>query len=72
MIVIIDGVEYVPKIQDIPANDTSINRCIAQLVSIQYFYGCTSKHRAMAWDALNEMCSSDLESAYNTTRLDLE
>lgn len=53
MNVIIDGVEYVPKSEIPLLNDASLNRCIQELVSIQYFSECTNKHRAWAWDALN-------------------
>jgi len=77
MTVIIDGIEYVPKTEVTPPTDTALNRCIAELVSIQYFHGQTHKHRANAWDALNEiaphiaeMCSRDSAAAYRATRIE--
>jgi len=77
MTVIIDGIEYVPKTEVTPPTDTAINRCIAELVGIQYFHGQTHKHRAYAWDALNaiaphiaEMCSIDVAAAYQATHIE--
>lgn len=77
MTVIIDGIEYVPKTEVVPPSNTAINRCIAELVAIQYFYAGTGKPRANAWDALNEiapniaeMCSKDAGAAYHATRVE--
>lgn len=77
MKVIIDGVEYVPLVEVSPPSDTAINRCIAELVSIQYFY--QGKARAVAWDALNAiapniaaMCSQNVAAAYEATRIEKE
>jgi hypothetical protein len=79
MNVIIDGIEYVPKSKVTPPTSTALNRCIAELVSIQYFYSQTHKHRATAWDALNEiapniaeMCSRDSAAAFRATRINHE
>lgn len=77
MTVIIDGIEYVPKTYVAPPTDDALNRCIAELVAIQYFYAGTGKPRANAWDALNEiapniaeMCSKDVAAAYRATRIE--
>lgn len=74
--VMINGIEYVPKTEVIPPDDTALNRCIAELVDIQYFYAGTGKPRANAWDALNHiapniasMCSLDVKAAYDATRI---
>lgn len=73
---VINGVEYVPKASFKAPDDNAINRCIAELVSIQYFYQGTGKPRANAWDALNEiapeiakLCSEDVDAAYRATRI---
>lgn len=79
MTVKIDGIEYVPKTEVTPPTDTAINRCIAELVGIQYFFHGTGKPRANAWDALNEiapniaeMCLADVGAAYRSTRIEGE
>lgn len=76
MTVIIDGVEYVPKTEVTPPINDAFNRCIAELVSIQYFYASTGKPRANAGDALNEiapniaeLCTKDVKAAYDATRI---
>ena len=51
--VVIDGVEYVPKVSISPPADEQLLACLRELVSIQYFRSETHKHRAWAWDALN-------------------
>ena len=72
MEVVINGVEYVPKVELPQINDKKMNECLAELVSIQYFGECSHKHRAWAWDAMNaialdvaELCSNDIKAAYN-------
>jgi hypothetical protein len=54
---IIDGREYVPHIDISAINDTMIQNCIADLVSIQYFNE-ERKNRAVAWNALNHLSPS--------------
>lgn len=53
--VVIDGVEYVPRV-DIPVlDDDRLIRALQSLTEIQYFEECAHKHRAWAWDALNAL-----------------
>lgn len=77
MKVIIDDIEYVPKTEVQPPSESALNRCIAELVAIQYFYPGGGKVRAHAWDALYEiapniaeMCSSNVKAAYLATHAD--
>lgn len=72
MQVIIDGVEYVPKVELPQINDEKLKECLAELTAIQYFGECSHKHRAWAWDAINaiapdvaELCSNDVKVAYD-------
>jgi hypothetical protein len=72
MNVIIDGIEYVPKAEIPPTTDEKIEYVIKRLVGIQYFSECTNKHRAWAWEALNELapniaelCSNDSSAAFD-------
>jgi hypothetical protein len=53
--VLIDGAEYVPKAEVLPITDERLQRCLESLTEIQYFYECSHKHRAWAWDALNAL-----------------
>lgn len=53
--VLIDGVEYVPKAEVLPITDERLKKCLESLIEIQYFYECSHKHRAWAWDALNAL-----------------
>lgn len=55
MKVIIDGVEYVPKGEIPELTDKRLRAALQHLTAIQYFSGCTNKHRAWAWDALNAL-----------------
>lgn len=75
MTVIIDGIEYVPKTEVPVPTDIALQRCIRELVGIQYFSGERHKHRAWAWDALNaiapnlaEMCAQDAGAAYDAVK----
>lgn len=56
MKVVIDGIEYVPKLEVRPVPDDKLKQALNELVSIQYFPECQHKHRAWAWDALNHLC----------------
>ncbi|WHS57636.1 MULTISPECIES: hypothetical protein [Pseudomonas] len=69
-VVMIDGVEYVPKAEIHPLDDERLTQAIAQLVSIQYF-DQSSKAIAHAWEVLRtlapevaELVASDPSAAY--------
>jgi hypothetical protein len=55
MNVIIDGIEYVPKAEIVAPINAKLHEALQSLTEIQYFYECTHKHRAWAWDALNAL-----------------
>jgi len=70
-LVIIDGVEYVPKAEIPEITDSRIKSTLESLTEIQYFNECTHKHRAWAWDALSalapelaELAADNPEAAY--------
>jgi hypothetical protein len=63
MKVIIDGIEYVPKLEVKPIPDDKFKKALNELVNIQYFRECENKHRAWAWDALNHLCPELAELA---------
>ena len=72
MEVVIDGVVYVPKCEIPPRTDESLKECLASLTEIQYFGGCSHKHKAWAWDAMRaiapdiaEISSNDCKVAYD-------
>ena len=69
--VLINGVEYVPKAEVLPITDERLQKCLESLTEIQYFYECSHKHRAWAWDALNalspelaQLSSEDAKAAF--------
>lgn len=74
-VVLIDGVEYVPKasrIERVTVDGRSLDAAVRELVNIQYFAGQTHKHRAWAWDAINhidpelaQLCSDDPQAAHD-------
>lgn len=73
--VLIDGVEYVPKINIEPITDKKLKLALECLTEIQYFHECTNKHRAWAWDAMNalapdiaELSADDPQKAYDLVR----
>jgi hypothetical protein len=53
-IVLIDGVEYVPRIDIPPLTDARLRAALGELVSIQYFQ---EHHKAVAqaWNVLNAL-----------------
>jgi hypothetical protein len=54
-IVLIDGVEYVPKAEVPEVKQPEIQKALESLTEIQYFGECSHKHRAWAWDAMNAL-----------------
>ena len=54
-VVLIDGVEYVPKAEVPEVKQPEIQKALESLTGIQYFHECTNKHRAWAWDAINAL-----------------
>lgn len=69
-VVMIDGVEYVPKADIPPLDDDRLTQAIAQLVSIQYFDD-SSKAIAHAWEVLRtlapevaDLVANDPSAAY--------
>ena len=73
--VLIDDVEYVPKAEVLPITDERLQKCLESLTEIQYFYECSHKHRAWAWDALNalspelaQLSSENAKAAFELVR----
>lgn len=71
MNVVIDGVEYAPKVEFKPPTDKAINGCLKALTEIIYFPECSNKHISWAFDALNsinpelaEIASDDPRAAF--------
>lgn len=69
--VVIDGIEYVPKVEITPPSDEKLLDALKELVSIQYF---KEKHKAIpqAWNVLNhlnpelaELCAQDPAAAWS-------
>lgn len=54
-VVLIDGVEYVPKAEILPITDERLQACLESLTEIQYFHDQKHKHRAWALDALKAL-----------------
>lgn len=67
-VVIIDGVEYVPRASIPPLTDDALHHCLRELVSIQFFAECRHKHRAWAWDALNALAPELAQLAADNPR----
>lgn len=70
--VMIDGIEYVPKVSIEPITDERVRRALESLTEILYFHECTHKHRAWAFDAVTELApdlarlaADDPEAAFN-------
>lgn len=63
-VVMIDGVEYVPKADIPPLDDDRLTQAIAQLVSIQYF-DQSSKAIANAWEVLRTLAPEVAELVAN-------
>lgn len=49
--VVIDGVEYVPKVEIPPITDESVQECLEVLTSMRYFNE-QHKMKALAYDAI--------------------
>lgn len=71
--VIIDGIEYVPKVEILPASDERLAEAVKQLVAMLYF-GESHKALAQAWDVLNvlspdmaKLVGQDEQAAYDLT-----
>lgn len=69
--VIIDGIEYVPKVDVVTPSDDQMLAALRELVSIQYF---RELHKAIpqAWNVLNhlnpalaELCAQDPSVAWH-------
>ena len=58
MKVLIDGVEYVPKVEIGKITDEKINECLMVLTEMRY-HNQNHKMKALAWDAINSL-SPDL------------
>jgi len=74
-VVIIDGVEYIPRAEVPEITDDGLRNCLQSLTEIQYFSDQKHKHRAWAWDAMNaiapelaELAGNDPEAAFNRVR----
>lgn len=71
-VVIIDGIEYVPKAEVPDLTDERLLRCLESLTEIQYFANQTHKHRSWAWNAMNalapELAKLSSEAAYDRIR----
>lgn len=65
-VVIVDGVEYVPRAQVSALTDERLHRALQSLTEIQYFSECMHKHRAWAWDALNALAPDLAQLAANS------
>lgn len=63
-VVMIDGIEYVPKADIPPLDDDRLTQAIAQLVSIQYF-DQSSKAIASAWEVLRTLAPEVAELVAN-------
>lgn len=65
--VIIDGVEYVPKADIKPLDDTRLHACLEVLTEMRYFKQ-EHKMSALAWEAINalspELATLEPEVAY--------
>ncbi|WPD22845.1 MAG: hypothetical protein SD837_22010 [Candidatus Electrothrix scaldis] len=68
-VVLIDGVEYVPKVEVPELTNERLYQCLASLTEIQYFNGQIHKHRCWAWEALNslapDLANLSSEEAYD-------
>lgn len=64
-IVIVDGVEYVPRAEVPDLTDERLKKCLSSLCEIQYFHEERHKHRAWAWDAMNALAPELAELAAN-------
>lgn len=70
--VVIDGVEYVPKVELPEVTEGDLTECLRLLVDIQYFSSEKHKHQAWAWDALShlapdlaKLCSDNPGAAFD-------
>lgn len=73
--VLIDGIEYVPKVEVLPLTDERLQKCLESLTEIQYFHEQRHKHRAWAWDALHalspelaKLAADDPSAAFDRVR----
>lgn len=73
-LVVIDGVEYVPRGTAPEVTDAALKAALGHLVAIQYFDE-GHKNRAVAWNALNalapelaQLAAADPKAAYDLTR----
>ena len=72
--VIIDGIEYAPKVDMSKPDDSAINKALAELVSLYYFEDW-HKASSRVWDAINHinpelanLVSDDPRKAYGLFR----
>ena len=55
MKVVIDGIEYVPKVDTHGVTDEKIKSCLETLTEIRYF-NQSHKMMGLAWNAINALC----------------